>query len=43
MKYQAIMLTTPDNITKLFALSEWFQSSHQDKKILLGNEVIRIL
>nr|WP_263363234.1 hypothetical protein [Candidatus Enterovibrio luxaltus] len=43
LKYQAMRLTTPDNITKLFTLNERLHSSHQEGKQLFWKEVIRAI
>ncbi|WP_161492988.1 hypothetical protein [Candidatus Enterovibrio altilux] len=43
MKYQAMELGAPDNVTIPFVLNERFHSFLQAKERLLGNEVIRII
>ncbi|ATF10061.1 hypothetical protein BTN50_1620 (plasmid) [Candidatus Enterovibrio altilux] len=37
------MLTTPDNFMKLFVLNEQFYPFHQEKKQLVGNEIIHVI
>ncbi|ATF09254.1 hypothetical protein BTN50_0740 [Candidatus Enterovibrio altilux] len=43
MKYQPMVLTIPDNITKPFVLNEQFHSFHQEKEQLFKNEAIQVI
>lgn len=42
MKYQAMVLMIPDNVTKTFVLNERFHSSHQ-KNIIFETKVNHVI
>ncbi len=43
MKYNAIVLAMLDSVTQSFVLNERFHSSHQEKVLFLGSEIICVI